>query len=65
MPSINKLPPHNKQAEQSVLGAIFIDSEGIALVAEFLRPEHFYDPSLGMIFELAFLFMKIINQLIW
>jgi len=40
-----KLPPHNKQAEQSVLGAILIDSEAIALVAEFLRPKHFYNPS--------------------
>ena len=46
-----KLPPHNKEAEQAVLGAVFIDSEAIALVAEFLRSEHFYDPSLGMIFE--------------
>lgn len=46
-----KLPPQNKEAEQSVLGAILIDSEAMALVAEFLRPKHFYDPSLGMIFE--------------
>lgn len=46
-----KLPPHNREAEQSVLGAILIDPEAIVLVAEFLRPEHFYDPSLGTIYQ--------------
>ncbi len=38
----NKLPPHNQEAEQSVLGAILIDSSSIALVSELLKPEHFY-----------------------
>lgn len=37
-----KIPPHDNQAEQSVLGAILIDSAAINLVAEFLRSEHFY-----------------------
>lgn len=46
-----KVPPHNDQAEKSVLGAILIDPEAMALVAEFLRPEHFYNPSHGAIFE--------------
>lgn len=46
-----KLPPHNEQAEQSVLGAILIDPEAIATVAEFLHPEHFYNPKLGAIFK--------------
>lgn len=46
-----KLPPHDKKAEQSVLGAILIDPEAIALVAEFLRPKHFYEPRLGKIFD--------------
>lgn len=50
MPDI-KLPPHDKEAEQSVLGAILIDPEAIGLVAEFLRPEHFYDSSLGLIYQ--------------
>lgn len=37
-----KTPPHDLQAEKSVLGAILIDSGAIGLVAEFLRTYHFY-----------------------
>lgn len=39
------LPPHNLEAEQSVLGALLIDSEAVARVAEFLRPEDFFRPA--------------------
>ncbi|HRN70680.1 MAG TPA: replicative DNA helicase [Candidatus Woesebacteria bacterium] len=39
---IYKTPPHDLQAEKSVLGAILIDSGAIGLVAEFLRSTHFY-----------------------
>lgn len=37
-----KVPPHDLIAEQSVLGAILIDKDALIDVAEFLRPEHFY-----------------------
>jgi replicative DNA helicase len=37
-----KIPPHDLEAERSVLGAILIDSGAINLVAEFLKQEHFY-----------------------
>jgi replicative DNA helicase len=37
-----KVPPHDLEAEKSVLGAILIDSSAINSVAEFLHPEHFY-----------------------
>ncbi|MFH0979544.1 MAG: replicative DNA helicase [Candidatus Roizmanbacteria bacterium] len=37
-----KVPPHDLEAERSVLGAILIDSGAINLVAEFLKKEHFY-----------------------
>ena len=37
-----KIPPHDVEAEKSVLGAILIDASSINLVAEFLKPEHFY-----------------------
>ncbi|MCX7881469.1 MAG: replicative DNA helicase [Patescibacteria group bacterium] len=46
-----KVPPHDLEAEKSVLGAILIDSSAINLVAEFLKPEHFYDPSHQIIFS--------------
>lgn len=37
-----RIPPHNIEAEQSVLGALLIDPEAIIRVAEKLRPEDFY-----------------------
>lgn len=40
-----KVPPHSEEAEKSVIGAILLDSEAIVKVAEFLRPEHFYNPA--------------------
>ncbi|MCX7955511.1 MAG: replicative DNA helicase [Patescibacteria group bacterium] len=46
-----KIPPHDIEAERSVLGAILIDSEAMSLVAEFLRPEHFYTPEHKIIFS--------------
>ncbi len=39
-----KVPPHDVEAEKSVLGALLIDSSAINLVAEFLKTEHFYLP---------------------
>ncbi len=46
-----KIPPHDAEAEKSVLGAILIDSGAINLVAEFLRPEHFYLPENKVIYS--------------
>lgn len=46
-----KIPPQDIQAEKSVLGAILIDSSAINLVAEFLKPEHFYLPEHASIFS--------------
>lgn len=38
------LPPHNTEAEESVLGSLMIDPEGIETVANFLPPGDFYHP---------------------
>jgi len=46
-----KVPPHDLTAEKSVLGAILIDSSAINLVAEFLKPDHFYLPEHQTIFS--------------
>lgn len=46
-----KVPPHSSEAEASVLGAILIDKDAIIAVADFLRPEHFYDERNGKIFK--------------
>ena len=48
-----KVPPHSIEAESSVLGAILIDRDAIISVADFLRPEHFYDERNGKIFKSA------------
>lgn len=36
------IPPHDVDAEKSVLGALLIDKDAIVKVVEFLRPRHFY-----------------------
>ncbi len=46
-----KVPPHDIDAEKSVLGAILIDPSSIHLVGEFLRGEHFYVPAHQQIYS--------------
>ena len=46
-----KVPPQDLEAERSVLGAVLIDSGAMNLVAEFLKPEHFYAPAHKQIFS--------------
>src|SRR3989344_5980584 len=46
-----KVPPQDLEAERSVLGAVLIDSGAMNLVAEFLKPEHFYDPAHKQIYS--------------
>lgn len=46
-----KVPPHDLEAERSVLGAMLIDSGAVNLVAEFLKPEHFYIPEHQLIYS--------------
>lgn len=42
MTQTGRVPPHDIQAEKSVLGSLLIDGSAISLIAGFLRPEHFY-----------------------
>jgi len=46
-----KVPPHDNEAEQALLGAILIDKDVMIEVAEFLRPNHFYREAHGDIFQ--------------
>jgi len=48
-----RTPPLNYEAEQSVLGAILMNNRAYDGVAEFLRPEHFADPTHGKIFAIC------------
>ena len=38
----DKVPPHNDDAEVATLGALLLDSESLATVIRYLRPEDFY-----------------------
>ncbi|OGQ48268.1 MAG: replicative DNA helicase [Deltaproteobacteria bacterium RIFCSPLOWO2_02_FULL_47_10] len=42
MSDITKLPPQNVEAEQSVLGAMLLDSDSVTKVLEILTPDDFY-----------------------
>jgi len=48
--SLNKLPPYNNEAEQSVLGSCFHSSEAIAKALEVLGEEDFYKAANKKIF---------------
>ncbi|MEO8323056.1 MAG: DnaB-like helicase C-terminal domain-containing protein, partial [Actinomycetota bacterium] len=47
----NRIPPHNIDAEQSVLGAMLESRDAILNVVEILGAKDFYKPAHGMIFE--------------
>lgn len=46
-----KVPPHNEEAEQSVLGAILIDKDAIATVSSIISTSDFYNPTNASIFS--------------
>ena len=48
---IDKLPPQNLEAEQSILGALMIDKNAIHRVIDQLKPEDFYRKKHQIIFE--------------
>ncbi len=46
-----KIPPHSKEAEESVLGALLIDKDAIVNVAPILKPDHFYDAARRKVYQ--------------
>ncbi len=46
-----RIPPHNTEAEQALLGAVLANNQVFDKVNEFLRPEHFADALHGRIYE--------------
>ncbi|WP_318616554.1 replicative DNA helicase [Sporosarcina sp. YIM B06819] len=48
---IDRIPPHNNEAEQSVIGAIFLEPQALITAAELLIPEDFYRMAHQKIFE--------------
>jgi replicative DNA helicase len=43
--------PSNIEAEQALLGAILVNNEALSHIGDQLRPEHFYEPLHGRIFD--------------
>ncbi|MQF48743.1 replicative DNA helicase [SAR202 cluster bacterium AC-647-N09_OGT_505m] len=39
---VEKLPPHDERAEESVIGSLLIDGDAILMVSTLLQPEDFY-----------------------
>lgn len=46
-----RLPPHNIEAEQSVLGSLLIDRDAIIRVASYLKTEDFYFSANGTVYQ--------------
>ncbi len=46
-----RVPPHSVEAEESVLGAVLLDSDAANVALEKLQPDDFYRPAHQAIFE--------------
>lgn len=49
-----KLPPHDIEAEEAVIGSLLIDPDAILKVAVFLKPEDFFEEINGLIYQACF-----------
>lgn len=50
-PLLDRVPPHNQEAEQSVIGAIFLEPQALITAAEIIMPEDFYRVAHQKIFQ--------------
>lgn len=51
MNEMDRVMPHNQEAEQSVIGAIFLEPQALVTASEVLVPEDFYHSAHKIIFE--------------
>jgi replicative DNA helicase len=62
-----KLPPHDIEAEQAIIGSLLIDPDAILEVATFLNPEDFFEETNQLIYRACFsLYQRsdeVINQI--
>jgi replicative DNA helicase len=49
--AVDRLPPHNLEAEQSVLGSMLLDRDAIIRVATSLKAEDFYHPANASVYQ--------------
>lgn len=50
---VGRVPPHSREAEESVLGAILLSRDATNKVMEILDTDDFYEPINGLVFEAA------------
>jgi replicative DNA helicase len=50
-PAFERVPPHNIEAEESVLGSMLMSKDAIAEALELLREEDFYRPAHRTVFR--------------
>ena len=48
-----RVPPHNIEAEQALLGALLLNNDAFDRVSDFLRPEHFSEELHRRIYEVC------------
>ncbi|MBA2278430.1 MAG: replicative DNA helicase [Chloroflexia bacterium] len=48
---VERLPPHNVDAEQSVIGSVLIDRDAIIRIASYVKPDDFYISANGRIYQ--------------
>ena len=51
METMSRMPPHNMEAEQSVLGCMLLDKESVATATDFLDSDDFYADAHKEIFQ--------------
>jgi replicative DNA helicase len=51
MQAVDRLPPHNLEAEQSVLGSLLIDRDAVIRIASYVKASDFYRSANGIIYE--------------
>ncbi len=47
----NRIPPQNIEAEQSVLGSLLLDKDGVIKIADILYPDDFYDEKNAIVYR--------------
>lgn len=48
---IARVPPHDSEAEKSLLGALLIDKEALICVVSKIKPEYFYEENHGLLYK--------------
>ena len=48
---LGRVPPHDLEAEEALLGAMLLSRDAIADAVNLIRPEHFYRPAHAHVYE--------------